>query len=75
MNVLRFKTRNKKRRAAVHELQKLDQDPHNLFQLMFQERLSGGGGGGCGTEALEGGIYVLYIADSLSCTAETNTTL
>ena len=66
---------NKKRRAAVHELRKLDQDPPNLFQLMFQERLPSGRLGVVGGRPQREGIYVLHTADSLCYTAETNTAL
>ena len=43
---------------------------------MFYDDLDGqNGGGGDGREAQEGGDIYIHIADSLCCTAETNTTL
>ena len=37
--------------------------------------LGGWDGGGCGREVQEGGEICIHTADSLHCTAETNTTL
>ena len=42
---------------------------------MLCDDLDGWDGGGGGREVHEGGDIFIHIADSLHCTAETNTTL
>ena len=42
---------------------------------MICDDLDGWDGGRAGREAQEGGDICIHIADSLRCTAETNTTL
>ena len=48
--------------------------PRELSSVLCDD-LDGWDGGGGGREVQEGGDICIHIADSLHCTAETNTTL